>query len=246
MEKLNVTWCYPDILNLHGDRGNLQAIERIGELLDIDVNITKIENFEDKIDFEKTDILFFNPGEMRVCEYIINALESQKKDLKKYIESNKVIMAIGTTGSIFSKRIIRINKGELVGLGFLDMTCTERDSIVGDDLIVKLKDSDIELNGSQIQIMDTFLNDEEIRFADVIYGYGNNGYDKKQEGARYKNLIFTNVLGPVLVKNPWFCEYIIKEAMKAKKVQIDKELTEDDFEIELKAFNGIKEFNEYK
>ena len=219
---------------------------RIGELLDIDVNITKIENFEDKIDFEKTDILFFNPGEMRVCEYIINALENQKKDLKKYIESNKVIIAIGTTGSIFSKRIIRINKGELVGLGFLDMICTERDSIVGDDLIVKLKDSDIELNGSQIQIMDTSLNDEEIRFADVIYGYGNNGYDKKQEGARYKNLIFTNVLGPVLVKNPWFCEYIIKEAMKTKKVQINKNLAEEDFEIELKAFNGIKEFNEYK
>ena len=29
-DKITVLWLYPDILNLHGDRGNLMALERIG------------------------------------------------------------------------------------------------------------------------------------------------------------------------------------------------------------------------
>ena len=245
MEKLNVTWCYPDILNLHGDRGNLQAIERIGELLDVEVEITKKDNFEDEIDFENTDILIFNPGEIRVMEDIINALNKQKKALHDYIESGKIILVIGTSGSIFAKRIVRIDKGELIGLGYLDMICKERKKILGDDLVYKIKDSDMELTGSQIQVIDTKLNDDNY-FADVIYGYGNNGYDTKKDGARYKNLIFTNMLGPILVKNPWFCEYLIKEAMKNKKITIDKILNEKDIELEIRAFKKIKEFNEYK
>ena len=31
MNKLNITWCWPDILNLHGDRGNVMALVRIAE-----------------------------------------------------------------------------------------------------------------------------------------------------------------------------------------------------------------------
>ena len=30
--ELNITWLYPDILNLHGDRGNVQACEKIAEM----------------------------------------------------------------------------------------------------------------------------------------------------------------------------------------------------------------------
>ena len=55
MNKLTITWCYPDILNLHGDRGNIMALERIGKMLDLDVEVKKIENYDEDIDFENTD-----------------------------------------------------------------------------------------------------------------------------------------------------------------------------------------------
>ena len=243
--KLNITWCYPDILNLHGDRGNIMALKRVAQLLDIEVNIKKVENYDDEIDFENTDILFFNPGELKSVEYIIDSLEKQKKELKKYIESNKVLIAIGTTGAVFSKRIKKINSSDLVGLDFLDMNCVERENILGDDLIVTLNDSNMQLNGSQIQVVDTILN-SDIGLASVDYGYGNNGYDKKVEGARYKNLIFTNLLGPLFVKNPWYAEEIIKIAMRNKKINIEDEIPESEFEIEYKSMESIKEYNEEK
>ena len=42
--ELNILWMYPDILNLHGDRGNLMAFERIGNLLDVKINITFLKH----------------------------------------------------------------------------------------------------------------------------------------------------------------------------------------------------------
>lgn len=242
---INITWCYPDILSLHGDRGNIMAFERICKMLDVEVNINRIDNYSDKIDFENTDILFFNPGEFKCIEYIVEALNKQKKELKKYIESGKVLIAIGTTGAAFAKTIKRINKDDIDGLGFLDMTCEERDTIHGDDLIVKLY-NDMEIAGNQIQVMETILNNENIKFADVIYGYGNNGYEKKQEGAKYKNLIFTNILGPLFVKNPWYAEEIIKIALKNKKMKLDKVIDVENYDIEIKSLEAIKKYNEEK
>lgn len=91
---LNVVWAYPDILNLHGDRGNLFAIKNIAKKLEIEVNITKIESYNELIDFENTDIILFNAGEVRVMSTIVEALKKQEEDLKKYIENNKIILLI--------------------------------------------------------------------------------------------------------------------------------------------------------
>lgn len=242
---INITWCYPDILSLHGDRGNLMAFERIGKMHDIEVKINRVDNYSDKIDFENTDILFFNPGEFKCVEYIIETLNKQKKELKKYIESGKVLIAIGTTGAAFSKTIKKISKDEINGLGYLDMVCEERETIHGDDLIVKLENG-MEIAGNQIQVMETKLNDESIKFADVTYGYGNNGYENKQEGARYKNLIFTNILGPLFVKNPWYAEEIIKIALENKGIKLDKSIADENYDIEYKSLEAIKKYNEDK
>lgn len=241
MDKINVVWCYPDILNLHGDKGNIMALEKIGKSLGLEMNIIKVSNYSDVIDFENADIIFLGSGELRTIEPIINAFNEQKRELKKYIESNKVIVTIGAIGSIFSNRINRIDKGDLIGLEILDMNCYERKKVICDDLILKVKDTDMKLIGSQIQIMKNILNEVE-PFAEVEYGFSDNGID----GARYKNLICTNLLGPLFVKNPWFTEYIIKLACKNKKIDIDFENINNEYDYEKKSFNEIKQYIDEK
>ena len=46
----------------------------------------------------------------------------------------------------------------------------------------------------------------------VLRGFGNNGEDGF-EGARYKNVFGTYSHGPVLPKNPEFCDGILKTAL---------------------------------
>lgn len=234
--ELVITWCYKDILNLHGDRGNLMALKKVGELLGLKVTIKKIDHYQDPIDFKHTDILFFNPGELRVVPSIIEALTKQKEALDNYIKSNKFLIVIGSTGAVFSKKLIR-NDQIISGLGYLDMECHERETIYGDDLLFSIKN--MEINGSQIQMMDTIVN-KDIRLGTITYGHGNCG--KQDEGAKYKNLIFTNCLGPVFVKNPWYAEKIIKEAMKIKGVNIKTKIQKQQYEIEMNSLKCIKEF----
>ncbi|MBO5005378.1 MAG: cobalamin biosynthesis protein CobQ [Clostridia bacterium] len=192
MEELNIVWAYPDMLNLHGDRGNVMALERIAKQMDIKTNIKRIDSYEDKIDFNSADIIFFNPGELKVMPSIIEALEKQREELEEYINNEKIIVVIGTTGSIMAKETKRIDGSSINGLGILDMNCTERKMVYGDDIHFSLKeDSSQELIGCQIQMIDTELQ-SDISFGQVIYGMGNN--NGKSEGARYKNVIFTNAL----------------------------------------------------
>ncbi len=243
--ELNVLWCYPDMLNLHGDRGNIMALKRIGQMLGLNVNIEKVESFKKQIDFDKADILFFNVGEIRIIKSIVEALKTQKEGLDKYIENNKMIIAIGTTGAAFGKKLIKLDGEQIECLGYLDMECNQREMVYGNDIIFQLNEYEtLEINGNQIQMIDIKTNSVS-PLGTVSYGRGNNGEDKG-EGAKYKNLIYTTTLGPVLVKNPWYTEKLIKTAMETKGVSIKKTIPDIDFEVEKKSMECIKKYNAEK
>ena len=196
--KLNLVWLYPDMLNLHGDRANVQAFEKVAEKLGLKINVEKIEDYDANIDFENTDIILVNPGELKVIKTVIESLNKQKEDLEEYINKNKFIILIGTSGAIMAKKTKRLEGTEIEGLGYMNMECTQREYIHGDDIYFELNDdSKTEIIGSQIQVIDTKLN-EDIALGNIKYGLGNNG--KSTEGAKYKNIIFTNGLRPYICK----------------------------------------------
>lgn len=232
---INVAWMYPDVLNLHGERGNAKAFELVSKKMDVDLNIDRIDNIDEQIDFEKYDILLFNAGELKTISAISNILSNQTEKLKEYIESDKVILVTGTTGALFANEISRLDGSTFNGLNIFDMNVVERNMVIGDDLYFEFEQ--MEIMSSQIQMIDINLKDTTA-LGKIKYGYGNNGSNK--EGARYKNVIFTNALGPVLVKNPWFAEYLIELALKNKNIEYEKK--EINYDIELKSLESSKEF----
>lgn len=241
-KSINLLWMYPDMLNLHGDRGNILAFGKIAEKMGITLNITKVERFNEKIDFEKADLIFFNPGELKVSLKVLARLKTDIREIEKYIAANKHIIVIGTTGSIFGKEIERTENNEIIkGLDFFDMCSKERKTVIGDDIYFSINDRQ-EIIGSQIHMLDFNVKESQV-LGNVKYGYGNNG--NKYEGARVNNLIFTNALGPVFVKNPWWAETILNQIAKSKGINT-MDIPVENYEIEIKSFNSIKELNEKK
>ena len=226
MAKITVGWMYPNLLNLHGERGSVQALEQIGKQLGIDMEILRIEDFDDPIPFEKLDLMIFLPGEITVLQHIIPALQTDS--LRSYLESNKYLLAIGTSGLMFGNTITREDGSVIKGLGYLDMTAKERQYVWGDDLHVRIHDSQLELVGSQIQMADV---DAKNPLAATLYGMGNQ--NTGDDGARWKNLIYTNCLGPLFVKNPWFAEVILKDILQEKgeetQLEIDDTIAKNAF-----------------
>ncbi len=214
MHKITVGWMYPNLLNLHGERGSVQALVQVGKKMGVDVTVIRIEDFDDPIPFEKLDLLMFLPGEIAVFQHLIPALSNSA--LSDYLEQGGYALVLGTSGLLFGKTIQREDGSVLNGLGHLDMTAKERKYVWGDDLHFRINDPAMELAGSQIMMADV---DASEPLGATVYGRGNN--NTGTEGARYKNLIYTNCMGPLLVKNPWFAEHLIREILRKKGIELD-------------------------
>ena len=232
MVKLTVGWMYPNLLNLHGERGSIQALAEIGKKMGIDIEIIRIEDFDDPIPFQDLDFMIFLPGEIASFYHLIPAL--QNDGLKSYLENDGYLLALGTSGLMFGKSIIREDGSCLQGLGYLDMTAKERKFVWGDDLHFRINDTKQEIIGSQIQMADV---DAKHPLGTTLYGMGNN--NTGTEGARWKNLIYTNCMGPLFLKNPWFAETILKDIVLRKHMGLQTNIKHS---IACDAFNATLNF----
>lgn len=240
---LNIAWVYPDILNLHGDRGNMMAIEKIASAMGVNANIKKV-NYGDSIDFENTDLVFMGAGQIRDMEHVLEKISGSADAFKEYVENGGYVLAIGSTGCVLGKKLTLENGYEIKGLEILDITAKELNrtkmpyvtkEVYGDDLWWKY--DDMEIIGCQIHRVDYTLGDVK-PLGQVVYGYGNDLGGS--EGVRYKNVIHTNTVGPLLSSNPWFGERLIKEIMAEKGENVDGDINKLEF------FSYAKESMELK
>ena len=236
MHKLTVGWMYPNLLNLHGERGSIQALHAIGKKMGIDIEILRIEDFHDPIPFEKLDLIVFLPGEIASFSYLIPALNTE--NLRNYLNNGGYLLALGTSGLMFGSSILREDGQLLNCLGYLDMTAKERKYVWGDDLHFRINKTKQEIIGSQIQMADV---DAKNPLGTTIYGMGNN--NSGAEGARWKNLIYTNCTGPLFVKNPWFAESILKDILLQKQFGLH---TATEYTIASDSFDATLQFIQTK
>ena len=236
-KKLNILWLWPDILNQHGDRGNVMALKRVCGLYGIESDIERVTRLTDKYSLSAASIVVLGPGELTVMPQISGALSKNAEELRAYAEGGGVIFATGTTGAAIGVQTRRLDGTYVYGAGLLDLACRERETVLGDDLIYNIKGT--EIYGIQIHMMDIDLGEGQQPFGHTVYGYGNNGGG--DEGAIRHNVVFTNALGPVLVKNPWLTLDLIGRAL-GEKPEYDPVL----FGLELASAEAIKLFNEKK
>lgn len=241
MNIIKILWMYPDILSLHGERGSLMAFIKQAEHMGVKPEIRKVSHPGDEIPLEWADVVAFLPGQVYNMSYIANELSKNKKSFEQYAERGKWILAIGTSGCLLGKQT-KLTSGECFeGLSLLPINCAERvnqeaawwsgnfgtinlkGETYGDDLHFKIDVWDIEAIGYQIQRLDFFLEDACHALGRVCFGYGNNSKDGT-EGARYKNVMFTNCLGPFLAKNPAVSAQIISASTGVKGEIWQKEL----------------------
>ena len=247
---INIAWMYPDTLYLHGERGNIMALVRYAIELGLTPHVRRIDLGTKGFDPMEYDILFFGPGEISSFRSVIKDISGYKRSIAEYISSGKILIATGTTMAMFCERIIRFSPdaedgaGEVInGLCVLPADAYEREYVYGNDLTVRAEYGgySMELVGSQIQMTDIRFNEsgQYSRFGTVLYGRGNNGHDGI-EGALHGNSIFTNMLGPMLVCNPWLTVRILRIAAAAKGTEV---LAMDpDYGLEIRSLELKKNF----
>ena len=226
--KLKILYFYPELLNLYGDRGNIEVLfqraRRRG--IDIEVREVKLGKVLSREDFEEANLVFMGGGsDLNQKTLYEDLLLNKKGFLSDYIESGKVGLFICGAYQLLGKYYQTENGEKIPGLGILNLfTVNEgpKNRSVGNiktflskevkDVIFKNK-KERNLHGFENHGGQTYFEDKNLKpMAKVLSGFGNNK-KSKTEGVIYKNTFGTYLHGPILAMNPAFCDYLIKQAL---------------------------------
>lgn len=196
--KIKIGHLYPYELTLYGENGNLKALKYALEQKDIEVEITSI-NKEDNFDIKAYDFVYIGSGRPEFLEEIKERLEPYKKDIKDYINKDKVLLATGNSIAILE--LLRLYEIE-----YYD----------------KRKVYDIEgttslCNGKIYGFQNTeylIKTTKNILFS-LEKGYGNN--ETCMEGYKKNNFYATSIIGPILARNDNLTSYLVDTLIKNKK-----------------------------
>lgn len=239
--ELNICHLYPDLLNSYGDIGNILVMKHRLEERNINVNIFNV-SINDNFDEELYDIVFFGGGQDFEQSIVSTDLKETKRDsIKKYIEANKVFIAICGGYQLLGKYYMSANNERLEGLNILNIQTEKGDVRAIDNLIID--NNGVTYVGFENHSGKTYINDLQ-PLGKIIYGLGNNGEDG-YEGCRYKNTIGTYMHGPLFTKNPELCDEILLAALTNKYGEVTLNPLDDTFELKAKQvlINRYKKTN---
>ncbi|MDD6311464.1 MAG: hypothetical protein PUB09_06020 [Firmicutes bacterium] len=236
---LRILWLYPDVMHLHGGRGDVMGILHICNMLELPVEIKRWDNMNEEIPWNWPHMIYMNGGEIKCMPEIVAALQRQRKSLDDYLARGGWFITCASTGSILSDRYERLDGTSVEGLGLLHMTWRERKMPWGDDIWFKTADGQ-EVIGNQIQVADVELAEGQEPLGTLVYGRGNNG--GTDEGARTGNVIFTNCLGPMPTKNPEFMASLLVAAADAVDIKHTASITDEMIQVEKESAEYIKKF----
>jgi CobQ-like glutamine amidotransferase family enzyme len=215
MKKIKIAHLYYDLMNLYGENGNVRYLQKKLEEQEFDVSVYFL-TVGDDIDFTKYDIYYIGMGSDDNKLIVLDDIIKYKKDIKEAINNNKYFLVTGNAIELFGEGIINLNNELKVTLETFKYQVREEEfRIVGEQYYeTDLIDKKIVGFQNRSSVM---INVKDNSLFNVINGTGYKP-DVKIEGIHFNNFYGTYLLGPILVRNPYFCDYLIKDLCKDNNV----------------------------
>ncbi len=212
IQKITIGHLYPDLLNLYGDRGNIQCLMKRCEWRGIEAETIEFR-LEDEVDFSKLDIVLLGGGSDREQMLVCSRLQEIQKEFKEYVESDGVVIAV-CGGYQLLGNYYQTEEGRIEGLHLVDLYTEQKEGRLIDNIVLKSDLFEMPVVGFENHGGRTYIGENK-PFGKVLYGSGNDG-ESGYEGVVYKNVIGTYLHGPLLPKNPQVCDYLITKALERK------------------------------
>lgn len=231
--KIAIGWLYPTLMSTYGDRGNVICLQRRCQWRDIEVEIVPLTRESELQSFREVDLIVGGGAQDRQQEIVMRDLQGAKAQVlrEKLDQGTPGIFTCGSPQLLGHYYEPALGK-RIEGLGLLDMVSQHPGidakrcignlvfEITAEPLASELENMlgekpvaiGFENHGGR-----TYLSDVQ-PLGKVIKGYGNNGEDKTA-GAFHQNAIATYSHGPLLPKNPFIADWLIKKSLQNKYEQ---------------------------
>ena len=230
--KIRIGHLYPDLLNLYGDRGNIQCLKKRMQWRGIDAEVQEFQ-ITDTISFLDLDIVLLGGGSDREQMLVCEKLKTIRQDFKEYVEDNGVVIAV-CGGYQLLGHYYDTDDGRIEGLSLVDLYTEQGTPRLISNIVIQNDLFPYPIVGFENHGGRTFIGDNK-PLGKVLFGYGNNETEKA-EGVLYKNVIGTYLHGPLLTKNPHICDYLIKNALERKYGTSDLSPLDDEQELQANRY----------
>ena len=168
-------------------------------------------SINDKKELDDVDIIYIGSGTEENMLIALDDLKKDKKSLEKYIKDKKFILSTGNSVELFGNYIVSNKK--IKTLGLFDYVVMYQKRIVKD---VKIKTNiiDEKIVGFENHNGKILTYDDDIIKIDNYYG--------------------TYIIGPILVRNPNFCSFLIRELILNKDPNF--KFKDENYELDIKAY----------
>ena len=215
--ELKICHMYPDLLNLYGDRGNMICLCKRLQWRGIDVSVTKLPLGADG-DIGSFDLIFIGGGQDFEQQVLLEDLHRGKdRQIKSAIEDGVTFLTICGGYQMLGSYYETFDGQRCDFIGAVDMyTIGGKKRMIGNYKFRCADDAGSSVVvGFENHSGKTRLGSGIAPLGKVLTGFGNNGEDGT-EGVHYNNVFGTYSHGPLLPKNPEFCDMILKTALERK------------------------------
>lgn len=230
--KIKIGHLYPDLLNLYGDRGNIQCMKKRCEWRGIEAEVQAF-HIADEIDFSDLDIVLLGGGSDREQMLVCEKLKTIQANMKAYVEDGGSVLAV-CGGYQLLGHYYDTEEGRIEGLSLVDLYTEHGDPRLISNIVLENEMFSHPIVGFENHGGRTYIGDNK-PFGKVLFGYGNNDRDGA-EGVLYKNVVGTYLHGPLLPKNPHVCDYLIGNAMERRYGVKELAVLDDSQELEANKY----------
>ena len=215
--ELNICHLYPDVLNLYGDGGNILCLQKRLAWRGIDVSVARLP-IGSPTSLSGFDLVFIGGGQDFEQQVLLEDLHrGRSREICAAANDGVVFLTICGGYQMMGHYYETFDGKRCDFIGLLDLvTVGAKERMIGN---YKFRCTP-EAGGSVVVGFEnhsgkTRLGPSLRPPGTVMAGRGNNGEDGT-EGAHYKNLFGTYSHGPMLPKNPAFCDMLLAAALERK------------------------------
>jgi CobQ-like glutamine amidotransferase family enzyme len=212
--RIRVAHLYPDYLNIYADRGNIAVLERRARLRGHELDV-KAVGLGDPLAPGDADLLYIGGGQDREQALIAPELASRGPAIATAIEGGAAVLAVCGGYQLLGRGYLGRDGVRMPGAGvFPHDTVAGKTRMIGDVLL------ECELDPGERRTLAGFENHAGRTVLDagaeplgrVLHGYGNDGASG-HEGCRVRAALGTYLHGPLLPRNPWLADWLLRAAL---------------------------------
>lgn len=228
---MKVEILYPEICNVAGDHMNIRYLCMCcPELEAVETDLKSKPRFLD----EDVGLVYLGSTTEKGLQLIVEALTPYLEENRARIEAGQRILVTGNALDALGEKVVIDGADAFAGLGLLP-THAEYKMMKRHNSFFLGTFEDMEIVGFQSLFGHTYGAPEENEWFRTVRGVGRNE-NTALEGFRYRNLMATYLIGPLLVLNPPLCKWLLRQ-MGQKDDLAYEDAAMDSYRQRLKEFH---------